>query len=75
MITNQKIEVGGISYSRFSHTLRFEVAANSEAIQTVEDIVGRSNMTMEEVATEMGNLLQTVIRTNYHRGGMRIKYD
>ena len=75
MITDPKIEVGDVDYSRLSHTLRFKLAANSNAIQMIEDICGRTDMTMEEVAAEMGKLLQTAIQTNYHRGGMRIKYD
>ena len=75
MITNQRIEVGDVEYSKLSHVLRFTVAANSEAVRTVEDICGRNDMTMEEVAAEMGKLLQRAIGTNYHRGGMRLKYD
>ena len=75
MITNPKIEVGDVEYSKLSHVLRFTVASNHNAIQMIEDICGRTDMTMEEVAAEMGKLLQTAITTNYHRGGMRIKYD
>ena len=75
MINNQKIDVGDVEYSRLSHVLRFSVAANSDAIRTVEDICGRSDMSMEEIAAEMGKLLQAALHTNYHRGGMRIKYD
>ncbi len=75
MITNQKIEVGDVEYSKLSHVLRFTVEANSDAIRSVEDICGRTNMTMEEITVEMGKLLQTAIQMNYHRGGMRIKYD
>ena len=74
MINNQKIDVGDVEYSRLSHVLRFSVAANSDAIRTVEDICGRSDMSMEEIAAEMGKLLQAALHTNYHRGGMRIKY-
>jgi len=55
--------------------LRFTVASNSNAIQMIEDICGRTDMTMEEVASEMGKLLQTAIQMNYSRGGMRRKYD
>ena len=33
------------------------------------------NMTMEEIAAEMGKLLQTAIQMNYTRGGMRFRYD
>jgi hypothetical protein len=75
MITNPKIETGDVEYSKLSHVLRFTVAANSNAIEMVEDICGRSDMTMEEIANEMGKLLQTTIHTTYHRGGMRIRYD
>ncbi len=75
MITNQKIDVGDVGYSRLSRVLRFSVAANSDAIRTIEDAVGRNDMSMEEIAEEMGKLLQAAIVTNYHRGGMRIKYD
>ena len=75
MITNPKIEVGDADYSKLSRTLRFTVAANSNSIQMIEDICGRTDMTMEEVAAEMGKLLQTAIQMNYTRGGMRIRYD
>jgi hypothetical protein len=75
MITNQKIDVGDVNYSRLSHVLRFSVAANSDAIRTIEDICGRSDMSMEEIADEMGKLLEGALRTHYHRGGMRVKYD
>ena len=75
MITNPKIEVGDVDYSRLSHTLRFKVAANHNAIKMIEDICGRTDMSMEEVTAEMGKLLQTAIQMNYTRGGMRIRYD
>jgi hypothetical protein len=75
MITNPKIETGDVEYSKLSHVLRFTLAANTNAIQMVEDICGRSDMSMEEVAAEMSKLLQTAISNNYHRGGMRLKYD
>ena len=75
MITNQKIEAGDVEYSRLSEELRFTIAANSEAIRMVEDISGRTDMTMEEIAHEMAQLLQQAIPTNYHRGGLRRKYD
>ncbi len=75
MITNPKIEVGDVEYSKLSHVLRFTMAANNSSIQMIEDICGRKDMSMEEIAAEMGKLLQTAITTNYHRGGMRIKYD
>ena len=75
MITNPKIEVGDVEYSKLSHVLRFTVASNSNAIQMIEDMCVRTDMTMEEVASEMGKLLQTAIQMNYSRGGMRRKYD
>ena len=75
MITNPKIETGDVEYSKLSHVLRFTVAANSNAIQMVEDICGRTDMSMEEVAAEMSKLLESAISNNYHRGGMRVKYD
>ena len=75
MITNPKIEVGDVEYSKLSHVLRFTVAANINSIQMIEDICGRTDMSMEEIAAEMGKLLQTAIQMNYTRGGMRIRYD
>tara|TARA_Y100000592_G_C5372114_1_gene269085 strand:+ start:629 stop:856 length:228 start_codon:yes stop_codon:yes gene_type:complete len=75
MITNQKIEVGDADYSKLSQVLRFTVAANSQAIQTIEDICGRKNMSMDEIASEMGKLLESAIVINYNRGGRRISYD
>ena len=75
MITNQKIEVGDAEYSRLSQVLRFTVAANAATIQTIEDICNHSNMSMEEIAQHMGELLDQAIITHYTRGGLRRKYD
>lgn len=75
MITNQKIDVGDVEYSRLSHVLRFSVAANSATIRTIEDICNRRDMSIEEIAAEMGKLLENAIQTSYHRGGLRNKYD
>jgi hypothetical protein len=74
MITNPKIEVGDVDYSKLSHTLRFKMATNYNAVRMIEDICGRNDMSMEEVAAEMGKLLETAIHNNYHRGGMRTNY-
>jgi len=74
MITNQKIDVGDAQYSRLSQTLSFTVAANVDAIKTIEDICGKTNMSMEEVAREMGKLLESALVINYTRGGARVKY-
>jgi molybdopterin-biosynthesis enzyme MoeA-like protein len=74
MITNQKIDVGDAQYSRLSQTLSFTVAANVDAIKTIEDICGKTNMSMEEVAHEMGKLLESALVINYTRGGARVKY-
>ena len=75
IITNQKIDVGDVEYSRLSHVLRFTVAANMDTIRTIEDICHRTDMTMEAIAAEMGNLLHQAIITNYRRGGLRRSYD
>ena len=75
MITNQKINVGEVEYSKLSHTLKFTVEANLSAITTVEDICGSRDMAVEEIAKEMGKLLHQAIITNYNRGGMRRRYD
>ena len=75
MITNQKIKVGDVEYSKLSHVLSFTVEANMSAITTVEDICHRTDMTVEEIAKEMGQLLHQAIIANYNRGGMRRKYD
>ena len=75
MITNQKINVGEVEYSKLSHTLKFTVEANLSAITTVEDICGSRDMSVEEIAKEMGQLLHQAIISNYNRGGMRRGYD
>jgi hypothetical protein len=75
MINNQKIDVGDVTYSPLSHVLRFTIAANSDAIKTMEDIIGRKDMSMEEIATEMGKVLEQAIRMGYTRGGMRRRFD
>ena len=74
MITNQKIDIGDVSFSPLSQTLTFTVAANLETIQTVEDICGSSRLSPEEIAAELGKFLESAILINYSRGGMRIKY-
>jgi len=75
MITNQKIEVGDVEYSRLSHVLRFTVAANAPTIKTIEDICRRNDMSMEEIAHYLGELLQQAVYTHYTYGGHRRKYD
>jgi hypothetical protein len=75
MITNQKIDVGDVEYSKLSHVLKFTVAANMATIETMEDICYRNDMTMEEIASEMGELLRQSLHTHYTRGGLRRKYD
>jgi hypothetical protein len=75
MITNQRIDVGDVGYSHLSRVLRFSVAANSDAIRTIEDIVGRNDMSMEEIAEEMGKILEQAIRMGYTRGGMRRRFE
>ena len=71
MTTGHKIEVGDVSYSKLSLVLRFTTACNSEAIKMVEDILDRKDMTMEEVALEMKNLLEYALATAYHRRDLR----
>ena len=68
MITDPKIEVGDVDYSKLSHTLRFKVAANHNAIKMIEDICNRNDMSMEEISAEMGKLLENTLYTHYHRG-------
>jgi hypothetical protein len=46
-----------------------------ETIHMVEDIVGRTDMSMEEVAEEMRKIFESAIHLAYHRGGARRKYD
>ena len=75
MITNQKIEVGDINYSRLSGDLHFTISVNKEVVNTIEDIAGSPDLTPGEVAQEIAKLLETAIHTNYHRGGMRRKYN
>ena len=75
MIMNQKIDVGDVEYSKLSRVLTFTVAANTDTIRTIEDICGRNDMTMEEIANELGNLLESAVIMNYTRGGLRRKFD
>ena len=75
MITNQQIEIGDVEYSKLSQVLRFTTACNMESIAMVEDIVGRTDMTMEEIAEEMRKIFEQALHITYHRGGLRRKYD
>tara|TARA_A100001515_G_scaffold144429_1_gene148435 strand:- start:458 stop:682 length:225 start_codon:yes stop_codon:yes gene_type:complete len=70
------IEVGDVEYSRLSKQLTFKVVCNTDAILATEDSMFQpTDLTMEEVAAEMGKKLQRVIYSDYSRGGMRIRYD
>lgn len=69
------VDIGDIRHSRLTHTLSFTVACSPEAIRMVEDFAGRNDMTAEETAEELRKVLETGIFTNYHRGGLRIKYS
>ena len=75
MITGHKIEIGDVDYSKLSHVLRFTTVCNMETIAMVEDIVGRTDMTMEEIAEEMRKIFEQALHLTYHRGGLRRKYD
>ena len=75
MITNQKIDVGDVEYSKLSHVLSFTIAANMATIETMEDICHRNDMTMEEIAEEMRKIFEQALHLTYHRGGLRRKYD
>ena len=75
MITNQKINVWDVEYSKLSHVLKFTVEANMSTVQTMEDICQRTDMTMDEIAKELGQLLHQGLRrcppigqaSHYHR--------
>ena len=75
MTMNQKINVNQVTYSPWSQALRFEIEANADAMLMIEDICGRNDMSIEEVAKHMGELLERSLMTEYHRGGLRRKYD
>ncbi len=72
---NSLVEIGDVRYSNLTNTLTFTVACGPETLRLVEDIAHRDDMTPEETAAEIKNLLSTAIYLNYHRGGMRINYD
>ena len=74
MITGHKIEVGDVEYSKLSHVLRFTTACNMQTIQMVEDITGRTDMTMPEIAEELRKMFEQILHMNYHRGGHRRIY-
>ena len=59
MITNPKIEVGDAEYSKLSHVLRFTVASNHNAIKMVEDICGRTDMSMDEIVSFFQELIDS----------------
>ena len=75
MITNPKIEVGDVGYSKLSQVLRFTIAVDEKAIQMVEDICGAKDMSADQISLQMAKLLESAIHMHYHRGGHRIKYD
>ena len=75
MTMNHKINVSQVTYSPMSQALRFHIEANAGAMLMIEDIYGRNDMSVEEMAKHMGELLERCLMTEYHRGGLRRKYD
>lgn len=75
MISGHTIEIGDVEYSKLSQVLRFTTACNAQTIAMVEDIVGRTDMNMEEIAEEMRKIFENALHMTYHRGGLRRKYD
>ena len=70
------VEVGDVEYSRLSKQLTFKVVCNVDAVLATEVSLGSpDDLTMEQVAKEMGSKLYRAIYSDYTRGGMRIKYD
>ena len=70
-----QIETGDVEYSKLSKLLRFTVVCNMDSILAVEDTAGDTNMSMEQIAKEMGKILEQAIRMNYTRGGIRRRFD
>ena len=75
MITGQKISISDVTYSKLSGVLRLGMEANPAAIKTVEDICFRNDMTIEEIAQYLGELLERSLQADYTRGGQRRKFD
>jgi len=75
MIMNQKINVSQVTYSPMSQALRFHIEANADAMFMIEDICARNDMSAEEMARHMGELLERSLMTEYHRGGLRREYN
>ena len=65
------VEVGDVHYSKLTQVLSFKTAINAEAIRMVEDIAYRNDMTPEEIAEQIGKLLEQAIYMSYHRNGLR----
>ena len=71
-----QIDTGDVEYSKLSRLLRFTVVCNIDAILAVEEAAGDTNMSMEEIAKEMGKKLERSILSDYTRRGIsRARYD
>ena len=68
-----QIETGDVEYSKL---LRFTVVCNMDSILAVEEAAGDTNMSMEQIAKEMGKKLERSILSDYTRRGInRARYD
>ena len=65
-----QIETGDVEYSKLSKLLRFTVVCNMDSILAVEDTAGYTNMSMEQIAKEMGKKLERSILSDYVRRGI-----
>jgi|TARA_R100000995_G_C3470524_1_gene118097 hypothetical protein len=71
-----QIDTGDVEYSKLSRLLRFTVVCNIDSILAVEEAAGDTNMSMEEIAKEMGKKLERSILSDYTRRGIsRARYD
>lgn len=62
-----------VHYSRFSHTLRFNIEVNAETIRMVEDSLSDKNVSYESIAASLAETLVRGVLNDYHRGGQRRK--
>jgi len=62
-----------VRYSKFSHTLRFNIEVNAETIRMVEDSLSDKNASYESIAASLAETLVRGVLTDYHRGGQRRK--
>ncbi len=66
-MSNKLVSVWDVEHNQLAETLSFKVVCDEEVAELLSVITGNNSMTKEEMAYELGNLLERSIHLNLPR--------